>query len=64
MFSLLKAWLKFFVTDHLLSKSVEEPMWFDEEDLSDVTTEQMSRQNTSSSTCMHETAIEPVNDII
>ena len=52
------------MTDHLLSKSVEEPNWFEDEDFSDVTTEQMSRQNDTSPTCMHETAFPPVNDTI
>lgn len=59
-FLLLKAWLKFYVTDHLLTKSVEEPNWF-EGDL--YTTESMSRLN-NTTPYFHESSIELVNGII
>lgn len=63
-FSLLKAWLKFYVTDQLLTKSIEEPYWFDGDDLPDVTTEPMSRQIITIPPITHESSIELVNGLI
>lgn len=59
-FSLLKAWLKFFVTDHLLAKSVEEPKWFEDEDIY-VTTES---QSFTTPPVSHESSLELVNGLI
>lgn len=63
-FLLLKAWLKFYVTDQLLTKSVEEPYWFDGDDMRDVTTEPMPRQPITTQPIIHVSSIELVNGLI
>ncbi|XP_045534081.1 uncharacterized threonine-rich GPI-anchored glycoprotein PJ4664.02-like isoform X4 [Papilio machaon] len=50
------AWLKFFVTDRQLTKSIKEPKWFDGNDFNDDTTELISRQNATTMAFTHQSS--------
>ncbi|XP_013141636.1 PREDICTED: mucin-5AC-like isoform X3 [Papilio polytes] len=50
------AWLKFFVTDHQLTKSIRQPKWVDGNDFNDDTTEFLSRQNATTMSFTHQSS--------
>ncbi|KPI91103.1 hypothetical protein RR46_14607 [Papilio xuthus] len=50
------AWLKFFVTDHQLTKSIKEPKWFDGNDFNDDTTELISRPKATTMAFTHQSS--------